>query len=406
MAVQLVVIAGPDAGRAFPLKEGDPLLIGRGKNTATQLSDPRVSRVHCQVKIEKERVVVLDLGGAGGISVNGKAAEQQELVSGDVLQVGDTKLRFDDEDETDEDAPAGAARPSLLPAERMHELTGAQLGRYTLGPMLAKGQSGLVFLGRDTKQSRMAALKVFWPEFSRDAREVKRFIRAMKTMLPIRHAHLVTLYAAGLTTPYCWMAMEYVEGESVTQVIRRIGAGGALPWQDALRVGIHVCRALVFAHFHQIIHRNITPQNILIRGSDRVAKLGDMMTAKALEGSQAQQITKPGELLGDVQYMAPERTSGMAADVDQRSDLYSLGATVYALLTGRPPLQGSSLVETILKIRQEQPVGPKRHRPDMPAGLDVIVLKLLAKPPEQRYQTAGQLLGDLDQLAKAHKVNV
>jgi serine/threonine protein kinase len=399
MPDQIVVIAGPDNGRAFPLKEGDPLLIGRAHNTGARLTDPRVSRVHCQVKVEADRVVLFDLGSAGGTVVNGKRVDRCDLAPGDVIEVGDSRLRYDTQDE---EAPGPAAKPPLLPAERMHELTGARLGRFEVGPLLAKGQSGLVFLTHDGKYNREAVLKVFWPEFARDPREVKRFVRAVKTLLPIRHPHLVTLYGAGLTAPYCWIAMEYVEGESATQVIRRSGGGKVLPWQDALRVALHVSRALAFAHFHQIVHRNITPQSILIRSEDGLAKLGDLLTAKAMEGGLAEQITRTGELLGDVNYLPPERTSGLAGEVDHRSDLYSLGATVYALLTGQPPLQAPSVVQTILRIRQEQPVSPKRYHPGLPTAFEAIVLKLQAKQPEDRYQTAGQLLGDLDRLAKTH----
>src|SRR5262249_11433508 len=155
---------------------------------------------------------------------------------------------------------------------------------------------------------------------------------------------------AGRTGPYCWMAMEYVDGESLTQVIQRIGVAGMLDWQVAHRVGVHIARGLQYAHDQSVIHRNVMPANILLRHSDKVAKLGDLMLAQALEGTLAQQITKPGELIGDIAYMAPERTRG-TADIDGRSDLYGLGATLYALLTGRPPFTADSAPELITKIR-------------------------------------------------------
>src|SRR5207244_4084355 len=136
---------------------------------------------------------------------------------------------------------------------------------------------------------------------------------------------LITLYGAGKTGPYCWLAMELVEGESVTQVIHRLGTAGALDWRCALWVAVHVARALEYAHGQNIIHRNITPQNILIRSADRLTKLGDLMLAKAQEGGLAQQITRPGEILGDLRFLSPERTLGQAT-IDHRSDLYGLGA--------------------------------------------------------------------------------
>src|SRR5262249_10639298 len=155
-----------------------------------------------------------------------------------------------------------------------------------------------------------------------------------------------------------------------TQVITRIGTAGMLDWRNALRVAIHMARALEFAENEHIIHRNIKPSNILIRSEDKLTKLGDLMLAKALEGTMAEQITRPGELVGDVAYMSPERTHGGAAVVDCRSDLYSLGATVYALLTGRPPFTGDTLPETIRKIREADPVRPKKYQLAIPDLLE------------------------------------
>ena len=154
---------------------------------------------------------------------------------------------------------------------------------------------------------------------------MQRFIRAMKTMLPIKHENIVALYNAGKAGRYAWVAMEYVDGESLTQVIQRIGAAGMLDWQNAFRVAVHIGRALECADEHKIIHRNIMPANILLT-HDKIAKLGDLMFAKALEGTAAEQITRPGQLVGELAYMSPERTRG-TSDIDGRSDLYGLGAT-------------------------------------------------------------------------------
>jgi len=210
----------------------------------------------------------------------------------------------------------------------------------------------------------------------------------------------VEIYGAGKTGQYCWTAMEFVEGESLAQVIQRIGVAGLLDWRDAVRVAIHVARALEYAQERQIIHRNITPNNILVRSSDKLTKLADMMLAKALEGTLAETITRPGELIGDISYMSPERTKGSLAEVDGRSDVYSLGATLYALLTGRPPFVGDSLTDTVRKIRQAEPEKPKKYQLSIPDQFEGVVLKMLAKRPEDRYQTAAELLKELERVAK------
>jgi serine/threonine protein kinase len=410
MSMQLVVVAGPDKGRSFPLNPGDTLLIGRSQATQTRLVDPRVSKVHCELEVGEGRATLSDANSTGGTFVNGKRISEHELKSGDVIQIGETQLRFvagaSSEASTvapgDLPSPRGAAAPS---AEPLAALSGQSLGHYEVGPVLAKGQSGVVFKAEDTKDGQTVAFKVLHPEISRNEDEMQRFVRAMKTMLPLKHPNLVALLGAGKTGAYCWMAMEYVDGESLTQVIQRIGVAGMLDWRYTLRVGIHIGRALEYAHGQQIVHRNIAPPNILVRSADKVAKLGDLMLAKALEGTLAQQITRPGELLGDVNYMSPERTHGTQA-LDGRSDIYSLGATLYALLTGRPPFVDVSLVETITKIRKADPEKPKKFQMAIPDLLEGAVMKMLAKRPDQRFQTASELLKGLERVAKFQGVTV
>jgi serine/threonine-protein kinase len=197
--------------------------------------------------------------------------------------------------------------------------------------------------------------------------------------------------------------MELVEGENLDQVIERAGVAGMLDWRIAFRIAVHLARALEYAHGQGIIHRNLTPRNVLVRKTDKVTKLGDLLLAKALEGRLAEQITKPGQILGDLRYMAPERTRG-AADIDGRSDLYGLGALVYAVLTGRPPFDGATLVEKITRIRNEAPVAPRKYQMSIPDGCEAVVLKLLAKRPADRYQSATELLRDLGRVAKLNGV--
>jgi serine/threonine-protein kinase len=270
---------------------------------------------------------------------------------------------------------------------------------FEIRKKLATGASGMVFRAQDEEHSRTVALKVLWPETSKDEEAVQRFVRAMKTMLPVRHENIVQIYAAGKTGPYCWLAMEYVEGESLTDVIARIGTLGMLDWQYAFRVAVHIARALEAAAGHDIIHRNVTPANILVRASDKTAKLGDLMLAKAMSGTLARQVTRPGQLVGDVLYMSPERTRS-EAEVDGRSDIYSLGATVYAVLTGRPPFEGSSLPEIVTRIRQAQPEKPKKYQLSVPDLFEGVVLRMLAKRPEDRFQTPTDLLKDLERVGR------
>jgi serine/threonine protein kinase len=403
MSLQLLVIAGPDKGRSFPLQPGPDLMLGRGEKAYYRLADMRVSRVHAQILLDGDRVTVRDGGGSGGVLVNGKPVKERALAVGDVVGVGDTQLRL----QVGDQAPDATRPPKPDPAsaDKLEALSGQTLSHYDVGPVIGRGQSSVVFHATDTKDGRSVAFKVLLPEFSRDEEEMQRFIRAMRLMLPLRHPNLVAVYGAGKTGPYCWVAMEYVAGETLKQVIKRIGVANMLDWRHAFRVAVEVGRALAYAHDEGIIHRNVTPENILRDAASKACKLGDLMLAKALEGNSGPQITRPGELVGDVEYMSPERTHA-GTEVDGRADLYGLGATVYALLTGKPPFEGDTLVERITRIRQGEPVKPTKFQMSIPSGFEGVVLKLLAKKPDDRYQTAQEMLKELERVGKFNGVTV
>jgi serine/threonine protein kinase len=406
VSLQLHVLTGPDAGRTHTLQAGPDLMLGRGDKSFYRLTDPRASRAHCQLLLEADQVTVVCNGGSGGTLVNGKPVQKQALKLGDVLQVGDTQLRLQMGDfplnvalAAVNQAPAPAAAAKAPAPDSLEALAGQTLAHYEIGPVIGRGQIGIVFHATDAKDHRPVALKVLLPEFSRNDEEVQRFVRGMKTALPLKHPNLVRLYGAGKTGPHCWVAMEYVAGENLSQVIDRIGVAGMLDWKHAYRAAVHVGRALAYAHDQGTVHRNVTPTNILRDATDQSVKLGDLMLAKALEATAAEQITRPGELIGDVAYMSPERTRG-TTEVDARSDLYGLGATVYALLTGHAPGAGKTLVEKVTRIRQVVPEKPTKFQMSIPSTFEGVVMKLLAKEPKDRYQTAADLVRELERVGK------
>jgi pSer/pThr/pTyr-binding forkhead associated (FHA) protein len=406
MQKHLEVTSGPDQGQIFNLPAEDALLLGRSRAAEGRLVDPHVSRLHCRIDVSGDLAVLSDNDSAGGTHVNGRRIRgSHTLNAGDRIRIGETELVFRDGAASEEDtlpppsSPPAAQKPAGAAAGKgvqlpLGELVGQTISRYEIGAVLAKGQTGVVFHARDTEADLPVAFKVLMPHLTNDTNR-DRFVRAMKTVLPLRHDNLITVYAAGKTGSYCWIAMEYVEGESLTQLVQRAGVVGMLDWRQALRVTVHLAQAMEYAHELQILHRNVTPMNVLIRGRDRMTKLGDLMLVKALEGILAVDLTGPGEFLSDVNYLAPERTYP-GASVDARSDLFSLGATVYALLTGRPPFQGNSPVDTIKKIRLGQVERPKKFQLAIPDQFEKTVLKLLAVRPDDRYPSASDLLKDLE----------
>jgi serine/threonine protein kinase len=408
MPRQLVVVRGPDQGRVFPLPAAESLLLGRSKATQTRLADPRVSRVHCEVHVDGDRVAVHDFDSIGGTFVNGQRVASQDLAPGDVIRIGDTELRYDADTPA---APPAAApqdvffaarpggRPIAAPLKQLQNLAGQALGGYHLLRVLGVGQIGVVFQARDTKSDKVVALKVLKPDFAKDAQAMRRFLRGLMAARTLEHPNLVALHTAGSTGPYWWIAMELVEGQSLAELLRQQGPGTPLAWARVLRLAVYVGRALDFAHRHGLVHRNVVPDNVLIRGADQVAKLGDLLLARELETAFGAQVTRSGELVGNLYYMAPERTQG-GTDVDARSDLYGLGVTVYHALTGRLPFTGGNLAEVVMKIRTAPPERPVKFQPSLPGTFEHAVLKLLAKRPEDRPQTAAELLAVLEQVAK------
>lgn len=410
MPSQLVVLAGPDEGRVFLLGP-DPVMLGRSRAAESHLIDPHVSRVHCRVLPEGTGFVVVDFESAAGTYVNGKRVSKHPLQPGDIIRIGNTRLQFVEEAPQDAAAPprkGAAAEPVAFTrtASWANDLPGQKVSRYKVGSLLAKGTSGYIFHARDTQRNLAVALKVLDPEFSRSDTAVKRFVHAMKSVLPLRHPHLVKVYGAGKTGPNCWIAMEYVNGESLAAVIGRIETGGMLDWRQVLRVGIYLARALDYAHQKKLIHQSVTPMNVLIGKTMGETKLADLMLAAAVEADPTKPISAAGVPSEALSYMPPERTQGPGHPVDARADIYSLGATLYAMFTGHPPLQADTVKDLVAKIRTEAPMTLKSHQLGVPEPIEHINQKMLAKRPEDRYQTAKDMLKHMVAYAKSHNIQI
>jgi serine/threonine-protein kinase len=405
MQAYLRVVSGPDAGRTFELTEGVKLVLGRGEKSDTRLADSSVSRVHCELQWDGPRFVLVDLGSVGGTLVDGKKITLHHLKHGEEFQIGGTRIALHTTGIADASTLMAAQKPARELKADEEVLTGQTISHFELGPVLARGRMGTIYKARDTRDGKEVAFKVFHSDFASDDEDVQRFVRAMTTVVDLHHPNLIALYGAGKRGATCWTAMEYVDGEPLTNLIEKFGTLKMLDSQFALKVGVQIAQALEAAHEKHIIHRNIAPESILIRTKDKAAKLGDMMLAKAMDGIKARAITKPGELVGNVSYMAPERTRS-DVEVDTRADIYGLGATLYALLTGKPPFQGKSLVETIAAIRQADPVPLKKFQLSIPDNLQDAVMTMLAKRPEQRFQTPADAARALERVAKFQGVTL
>jgi serine/threonine protein kinase len=408
MVKQLVVIAGKDKGRIFPLPESGSLSIGRGNSTDTRLTDARVSRNHCTLQIDGDSFDVADAGSAIGTFVNDQRVNGEHPVEiGDIIRIGDTELRLEDGDVAEAETVAGVMINQQTmqrvgvgrTAGPLSDLVGTTLGHYELASVVGRGLSGIVFRGNDTTEARTAAVKVLQPAATKTDGEMQRLNRSLKAVVALRHPNLVGLYDLGKDHGHCWFAMELVEGENLAQVIQRVGLAGMLDWQHALRVAMHVGRALEYLEKNKVLHRAITPRSILINNSDKLAKLGGLWHARSLETTEPEAPSRGQDFLRDVAYLSPEQVRGEGVK-DNRSDIYAFGATLYTLLTGRAPFEGKSPPETIAKVLQAQPARPKEFQLALPEVFEALVLRMLAKQPKERFPTAAALLADLERIAK------
>ncbi|MCU0962979.1 MAG: serine/threonine protein kinase [Pirellulaceae bacterium] len=254
-----------------------------------------------------------------------------------------------------------------------------RLGPYLIQRPLGSGGMGSVFQGVDETTGASAAVKVLSPALAADPSFRERFGAEIETLKKLKHPNIVELLGYGEEDGHLFYAMELVEGRTLQQELQ---SGRHFAWREAARIGVQICQALKHAHDRGIIHRDLKPANLLLAPEEQI-KLADFGIAK-LYGMN--QLTVAGGVIGTADYMSPEQGEGKS--VTARSDLYSLGSVLYALLAGRPPFASRTAAEVIHKLRYEEPLGVRRLAPDTPEEFELIVAQLLAKDPAKRIATA------------------
>ena len=262
---------------------------------------------------------------------------------------------------------------------------GQRIGdRYTLVGRLGGGGMADVWLADDEMLGRRVALKFLHERYAQDTQFVERFRREAQAAAGLQHPNVVGVYDRGETEGRHWIAMEYVEGASLKDLIAR-----GLTVGEAVEIVRQVLAGTKFAHERGIIHRDLKPHNVLVDRQGR-ARVVDFGIARA----GASEITQTGSVLGTAQYLSPEQAQGL--ETSATSDLYSIGVILYEALTGRVPFEAESPVAVALKQISEQPRRPSELNPQVPPALDAVVLRALAKDPANRFQTADEFLAALD----------
>ena len=264
--------------------------------------------------------------------------------------------------------------------------------RYELGEILGYGCMSEVHMARDQRLNRDVAIKVLRADLARDPSFYLRFRREAQNAAALNHPAIVAVYDTGEaetpTGPLPYIVMEYVDGITLRDIVKD---DGPMPIRRAIEVIADSCQALNFSHQHGIIHRDVKPANIMISKTGAV-KVMDFGIARAVSDAGVS-VTQTAAVIGTAQYLSPDQARGET--VDARSDVYSLGCVLYELLTGEPPFVGDSPVAVAYQHVREDPVAPSKHNPEIPPGLDSVVLKALSKNPDNRYQNAAEMRTDL-----------
>src|SRR2546429_6459858 len=268
-------------------------------------------------------------------------------------------------------------------------------GRYKILRKLGAGGMANVYLAEDQELGRRVAIKILNDRHANDDQFVERFRREAKNAAGLSHPNIVSIFDRGEAEATYYIAMEFLDGRSLKEMITKRGPA---PINVAIDYARQILAALRFAHRNGIVHRDIKPHNVLVDDEGRV-KVTDFGIARA----GTSQMTEAGSITGTAQYLSPEQARG--APVDQRSDLYSVGIVLYEMLTGKVPFTGDTPLEIAMKHLSEVPVPPSELRDDVPDDLDLIALRALAKDPEDRYQTAAEMDADLARIQRGLSIS-
>jgi serine/threonine-protein kinase len=297
--------------------------------------------------------------------------------------------------------PPGGGAAGAAPTVASAAATASRLGpgsvlagRYEIRQQLGAGGMGVVYRAFDRQLKEPVAIKTLKPELLGDATLLERFKQEIRLARRISHPNVVRTHDLGEADGTYFITMEFVEGTSLDELLKR---RGSLPVDVTLAIGRQLCRALEVAHSQGVVHRDIKPQNLVVDAKGFL-KVMDFGIARLVEGRQppGEGLTAEGSIIGTPEYMAPEQLMGQA--VDGRTDLYAAGVVLFECATGRRLFSGSSFATLLLKQVQDPPPDPRSIVPALPEAFATIILKALAKRPEDRWQTAGEFSQALERV--------
>jgi Protein kinase domain/FHA domain len=366
----LIFESGPEKGKTIRLEEDRVYTLGRDERAEIRLDIDLASRVHAKLRGKDGNFYLKDADSSNGTFVNDTRIEAvHELSSGDRISIGSFVLSYF----TDTDA-GGAA--------------GKTLGGFQLLQRLGRGGMGTVYRALQKSLNREVALKILAPELARDQKFIVQFLKEARAAGQLNHPNIVAVYDVETDGSFAYYAMEYMKGGSVEDRINKIASDGPIPIDQALGWLLDAARGLQYAEMKRIVHRDIKPDNLMLTdlATVKIADLGLALASHEGHGDVG--------IHGTPHFISPEQARGER--LDTRSDLYSLGATAFRILTGRTLFTGESAQEILRKQVKDAPPSVKSLRSDCPDKVSAIVARLLAKDPAQRYQTAAELIAAIE----------
>ncbi|MBA3710026.1 MAG: protein kinase, partial [Planctomycetes bacterium] len=319
---------------------------------------------------------LVDLGSRNGTQLNGKKVSERQLSFGDRIAVGHVEYLFVKE-------PGDVELKDLL-------------SKYEIQEKIGEGGMGIVYKANQRSMARVVALKILSPKYISKPKFVDQFTREARAAGSLNHPNIIQVHDVGAENEIHYFSMEFVDGPTCMQVLKQ---QGPFPVNDALEIVRQTAKALEYAHAHRLIHQDIKPDNIMV-GPNNIVKLADLGISKTFDEVEADEAVK--KVMGTPHYMAPEAALGKR--IDQRVDIYSLGATAYHLLTGKTPYQGSSPTE-VLKHHVMDPLPPLTdHNPSVPENVVALIERMMAKKPEDRYQSASEVLEELRRIGSGENM--
>ena len=375
LVAKLYVERGPLRGKELSLEEGRVYTIGRDTGCALTFPDSLTSRQHLSVRCTRGRLVLRDLSSRNGTFVNGQEVRKTvALKLGDQIEVGETLLSLLADDE----------RPT------QGGLVGREVAGFEILERVGRGGMGTVYMARQLSLDRIVAFKVLSPSLAWDEESIERFVREARAAARLVHPNIVRALGVGREGAIYYLAMEYMAGGSIEDKIE--GEGRIAP-DRAVPMLMDVARGLAYAESQGVVHRDIKPENLMLDEHGTV-KIVDMGIAGQLEGRRT--LAQTEGVFGSPHYIAPEQAAGER--IDYRVDLYSLGASAYRMLSGRTVFQGESQTEIMARHVNEDPMPLKRVAPWVPRRFCDVVMRMLEKDPDDRYQSAAEVLEALEGL--------